>query len=228
MTNIPKKIHLIYMYKDQVIPDSYRSYYNTMEQLHPEWEILIYNHHSARQIIADNMPTMLVVYDCYELDVQRADLFRLLAVYLFGGFYMDLDMLCLKSLNSLCKHQLLLGEERTFTDEECNKNGCKNNFRIANYMFGSIAGHPFWLHVMEAAIIRSDIPITREEDVLNSTGPGLLTDIYHDYKSLYDDITLIENPDRKCLKACEAISCHFGDYAAHFHHGTWRWGDVLP
>lgn len=58
------------------------------------------------------MPEILKIYDSYERDIQRADIFRLIVVYLYGGFYMDLDMLCLRNMDDLCNNRLVLGEEK--------------------------------------------------------------------------------------------------------------------
>ncbi|HTI10112.1 MAG TPA: glycosyltransferase [Puia sp.] len=221
MPDIPKKIHLIYKIPD--IPEDYQDYYKIIKELHPFWDIKVYGDEEARGIIARHLPELLDIYDSYELDVQRTDIFRIAVTYIFGGFYMDLDMMILKSLDPLCNCQLVLGEEKTMSDMECNAVGIKHNLRIANYMFGAIPGHPFWTDVIKEAISRCGIKIKKEGDVLETTGPGLLTDVYHDTKEKYKDITILFNKDKMCRKWCNKFSCHFGEYAAHFHHGKWRW-----
>ncbi|MNY49989.1 hypothetical protein D3C86_1854610 [compost metagenome] len=90
-------------------------------------------------------------------------------------------------------------------------------------MFGSIPRHAFWLELIHGIREYSKTEIRNEDDVLNSTGPGLLTNVYHDRKEAYHDITLIPNHHKLCMRSCSANSCHFGDYAAHFHLGKWRW-----
>lgn len=223
MKNIPQQIHLVYKTYD--LPEDYRSFLNIIKEFHPFWNVQVYDDMDARQIIARELPGMLPIYDAYERDIQRADLFRLAVVYLYGGFYMDFDMLCLKNMDALCQYALVLGEEKTLSDEECVKLGHQFPLRIANYMFGSGPRHPFWLDVLQEAEKRSHARVLREEDVLQTTGPGLLTDVYHQVGSTYPDIELLMNPDKKCMKWCERISCHFGDYAAHLHQGKWRWNN---
>ncbi|AOM80175.1 glycosyltransferase family 32 protein [Pedobacter steynii] len=221
MNAIPKKIHLIY--KTHHIPKEYENFLESIQLHHPEWEITVYDDAEARAIVLNHMPDLLEIYDQYSLNVQRTDLFRIIVVYLFGGFYLDLDMLCFKSLNPLCQHKLVLGEEKKLTPEECLKLGLTHPVRIANYMFGSIPRHAFWLELIHGIREYSRIEIRNEDDVLNSTGPGLLTNVYHDLKETYQDITLIPNHHKLCMRSCSANSCHFGDYAAHFHLGKWRW-----
>jgi len=220
MKIIPRNIHLIN--KTQEIQESYQPYFNSIKEFHPQWNIKIYDDGEARRIVADEMPEMLETYDGYLHDIQRADLFRLIVVYLYGGFYMDLDMLSLRNMDDLCSNQVVLGEEKTMTAEECRIAGLDHQLRIANYMFGAVPRHPFLIHVINTLADMRHREIINEDDILESTGPGLLTRIYHQYKD--SDLTLLLNKNRKCMKWCDTISCHFGDYAAHFHHGNWRFG----
>jgi mannosyltransferase OCH1-like enzyme len=224
MNNIPKRIHLIY--KDHNIPTHYAASFNSIKEFHKNWDIKIYSDEAARRIVVEQMPGLTTVYDGYELDIQRADLFRLVVVYLYGGFYMDLDMLCLQNIDQLCSNRLVLGEEKMMTVEECRSIGLRHPLRIANYMFGSVAGHAFWLDVIKEVVNRAGSRVLNENDVLETTGPGLLTDVFHSEKHKYDDITLLLNKDKQCRKWCGKISCHFGEYAAHLHQGKWRWQHV--
>lgn len=217
---IPKNIHLIYSEKQ--LPIIYERFYKSILQFHPHWKIEIYDDKSSRELVKEKFPQLLYVYDNYKYNIQRADLFRILAVYIYGGFYMDLDILCLKNIDDLCKYNMVLGEEVFLNEEDNTYHNHLNRSRVANYMFGSISGHPFWLDVIDKMIINANKPIKNEEDILNTTGPALLTDVYHDVKSNYDDILMLFNRELKCQKNCEKISCHFGEYAAHYHLGTWR------
>lgn len=203
---------------------TYCDYLQRIKDLHPGWSIRIYNREEGRGILAGELAEWLDLYDGYELDVQRVDLLRLALVYLQGGFYMDLDMYCLRNLDPLCDDELVLGEERTYTEEECREMDTSYALRIANYMFGSRPGHPFLLDVIREAEERGGRKaISCEEDVLRTSGPGLITDVYHRMHQSYPGIRVLVNKDRMCAKRCERISCHFGDFAAHMHHGKWRW-----
>ena len=149
-----------------------------IKRLHPHWEINIYDDKMARQVVNKHFSYLLELYDNYAADIQRRDLFRVVIVYLLGCFYMDMDIKCFKSLDSLCDHDLLLGEEKTLSAHECKLLGIDIPMRIANYMFGSMADHPFWQIVLKEMINRSAMPVNCENDILETTGPGLLTYIY--------------------------------------------------
>jgi len=221
---IPKKIHFVFLSKTEKMPEFFEHCVGVAKELHPDWEINLYDEDSAAQIIQKHFPELKNIYNSYAYDVQRADIFRILLVYLYGGFYMDLDVYCLKNLDPLLKFNLILGEEKRLSREVCTALGLKNPNRIANYMFGSMPKHPFWLGFLNDLMEKSLIEVKNENDILESTGPGLLTDFYHSKADSYRDIILLLNKDRVCLNEFhKEIACHFGNYAAHLHTGTWRW-----
>jgi mannosyltransferase OCH1-like enzyme len=126
--------------------------------------------------------------------------------------------------SALCQHGAVFAEERTLSAAEAEALGHHDPLRVANYMFGSEARHPFLRHVLRELVIRSKRPIACENDVLESTGPGMLTTLYHRVKSQYDDVQLIRNHGHRCLSPyCQGQSCQFGYYASHLHIGSWRW-----
>lgn len=223
---IPKKIHLTFLNKEEVFPKIFDSCLERIRTFHPDWEVILYSEIDAMEILSCYFPQLTSIYNSYNHVVQKSDLLRILLVYLFGGFYMDLDMFCLKKLDELRGLELILGEEKTISEEELSYYGLEHKLRIANYMFGGIPKHKFWLLVLNEIILKCNKPILTENDILESTGPGLLTNVYHAYKDSYKGITLLKNIDRKCLiQGHDAISCHFGNFAAHLHQGTWRWGN---
>jgi mannosyltransferase OCH1-like enzyme len=218
---IPTCIHLIYA--DKALPARYAFYAHRMRFLHPGWEVCVWDDAAALAVVNQHFPAFGEMYSSYKAPVQRADIFRVLIVYLMGGFYMDLDMLCFRSLDELCKEELVLGIEKTLPESECARLDHRHSVRIANYMFGSRPRHPFWLDFLAAARVRSKDPVVSESDILETTGPGLLTNVFHAVKERYQEITLLPNTHRACLKSCGEASCHFGDFAVHIHMGSWRW-----
>ena len=218
---IPRKIHLIYASK--TIPERYSEYAGVMYDLHPGWEITVWDDETALAMTGKYFPQLAPVYSSYPLTVQRTDIFRVMLMYVEGGFYLDLDMLCMRSLDELCGAGLVLGTEKVLPEDQRVRLGHRFSVRIANYMFGSRPGHAFWLDVLLTAAARASSPITDESGVLESTGPGLLTDVYHENAYKYQDITLLKNEHLACRRSCGPASCHFGDFAAHLHMGSWRW-----
>jgi len=191
-------------------------------RLHPDWDHRFCDDFAGRDLLRRELPHLLPLYDNYPFDIQRVDLFRVAAVYVSGGFYLDLDIECHKPLDPLCEYRCVLAEERTLDPEEAAGLGVENALRVANYMFGSEPRHPFWADVMDEMLRRARRTISSEQDILESTGPGLLTDVYHRVKDRYPDLVMLKNDHSTCGK-CGVTSCHFGDFASHLHVGSWRW-----
>jgi mannosyltransferase OCH1-like enzyme len=222
INTIPKIIHLTC--KEKKVPSTYVPLLSRLTQMHPDWEIKVYDDNEARQLVMNNFPEMLASFDSYRFPIQRTDIFRVLVVYVHGGFYLDMDMYCLKKLDELCDFKVILGEEKTLSAIECQKLKLKYPLRIGNYMFGSVPGHPFWKEFLNASKEKENSTIISENDILETTGPGLLTNVFHKVKHKFSDIELITNHQLNCRRRCRPTpSCHFGDYAAHLHYGSWRW-----
>lgn len=229
-TKIPQILHLVFLSKTEQLPVIFTQCIENLKKLHPSWTIKIYNEDNAQIIISKYLPELLPVYNSYSHYIQRADLFRAILVYLYGGFYMDMDMYCMKTLDELLKYDLILPEERTITTKQrarlAQLDGIvvRHNFRLGNYMFGGIAKHPFWPYYFKEAINISQKEVKHEGDILETTGPALLTKVYHKYGKHFPTLLVLHNRDRQCMMPFHnEISCHFGNFAAHLHQGTWRW-----
>ena len=137
---------------------------------------------------------------------------------------MDTDMLLFKPIDELLSHNgLVLAVEKILSGVEMQLSYHKYAVRIANYMFGSIPRHPLLAYCITQAIGNAGCEIRSETDVLEATGPGLITNLFHEQRANHHDILLMENDTLHCLKHCAPQpSCHFGSYGAHLHQGSWR------
>lgn len=231
MEEIPKIIHFVFLNKDEPLPGPFKKCLERTKSLHPGWTIYVHNEDDANKIISHYFPELLPIFKGYGHYIQKADIIRAILIYVFGGFYMDLDMYCLKPIDdALLKNQLIIPEERSVQQsrkkllEYLDNIYIKHLFRLGNYMFGGIPQHTFWLFFLKEVLKRSLLQVTKEGDILEITGPSILTNVYHEYKKNFPEITIMRNIDRKCLMPFhKEISCHFGNYAAHLHQGTWRW-----
>lgn len=225
MNKIPAKIHFLFLNKHEKMNEVFETCYERVKEIHPDWDIKIYNEDDAQQILAEHFSELLPVYNSYTHVVQKGDFLRVLIVYLFGGFYMDLDMLCFKSLEELRDHELILSKEFLLSEDEQFRIEAKHKLRIANYMFGGKPGHPFLLTFLKEIVKKANTDVRYEKDIIKSTGPELITNVYHANKRKYKNITLLQNIDRQCMAGWHReIACHFGNFACHLHTGTWRWG----
>lgn len=221
--SIPSKIHLVFLRKDETFPALFGACEARIRAMHPSWEVKLWHGDSADRFLKTFLSDYLDAYRSFSFNVQRADFLRLALVYVLGGFYMDLDMLAIQPLDNLTGRHIVLAEEKTIGEEEQRALGLRYRTRIANYMFGSEPGHPFLRMVMDGMAKRSHVQVASQQEILDITGPGLLTDLYWDHASQYADITLLRNGGRYYTMADgHRESCLFGDYAVHLHSGTWR------
>lgn len=98
-------------------------------------------------------------------------------MYIFGGFYSDLDIECLKSHEPLReKDAAVFGLMSGDLDFEHN---------IPNAWFGSPPGHPFWLHLLKK--INGTFGREGEMGIEGLTGPVILYHALKEYEALYKD-----------------------------------------
>lgn len=221
--NIAKNIHLVFLRKDETIPPLFKECERKIRDMHPSWDITLWDEETGTQFLKDNLPEYMDAYAAFTHNVQRADFLRLALVYGLGGFYMDMDMYPLKALDSLLSNSLVLAEEMTVNEETQKALNLRYRMRIANYMFGGEARHPFLRALMDAMAERSSLKVSSQQEILDVTGPGLLTDTYWDNTGTYPDITLLRNEGWYVeLPDGRKETCLFGEYAVHLHAGTWR------
>lgn len=134
--------------------------------------------------------------------IVKADLGRLLYVYLNGGFYFDVDCVVKKNFLAECENKMVLFVEKKISN--VNKLGPREKksedrkLRIANYAFGSGSKkHPFLKLVINECINRLDFMLKQKTnkitdlDVVWLCGPDVITSVYHDNKNQFDDLLLL-------------------------------------
>jgi mannosyltransferase OCH1-like enzyme len=163
MTKIPKIIHQIFFLGEAAIPKNYRRYHQTVLQHHPNWEHEFWDEAKARKFMAENYHWFLPVFDSYPHDIQRRDAIRYFILYHYGGFYLDMDVECLKPIDNL------LGDFKLVLSKLVG---------FSNAIMGSISGHPLWLKVFTELQKRQENSDNKTMPyyVGYSTGPIMLND----------------------------------------------------
>ncbi len=132
-SNVPAIIHQTWRDSNS-IPMSWQQASNSCQTLHPNYEYRFWTDEDGRRLIEQEFPCLLSTYDSYPYDIQRADVIRLIALYVYGGIYLDFDIVCLKSLDQLRAYNFVL--PRTMPV------GLSNDFIIAE------PRHPFLFQVL--------------------------------------------------------------------------------
>jgi mannosyltransferase OCH1-like enzyme len=156
------------------------------------------------------------------IKIQRIDFFRYVAVYHYGGFYLDLDMLCLTSFNNLLNYECIFPVDEYISGELCKhqryKEFCDNkqNFLLGQYAFAASPKHPFIKKLIDN--IHNNInkyikyvDFGSDDYVYKTTGPDFVTEVYMKYNDS-DSIFILDNGKRQ----------YFGNYAKHNYFGSWK------
>jgi len=217
---IPKII--IQTWKNSTIPQRYSKLIDSIKQNNPDYKYLFFTDDDIETFLKINYPEYHQTYLKLPIKIQRIDFFRYVAIYHYGGFYMDLDMNCLKSFDDLLKYNCIFPVDEFITEYMCRmpryKHICDKGqyFLLGQYAFAAAPRHPFIKNIID--IIHSNIDryvknvIYNSDDyVYKTTGPDFVTNVYINYSDK-NDIFVVNNGKRQ----------YFGDYAKHNYFGTWK------
>jgi glycosyltransferase involved in cell wall biosynthesis len=198
--------------------------------LNPEFEYLFFDDEQVEGFIDHDFPEYRAVFDSFRFPIQRYDFFRYLAVYRYGGFYFDLDVMLAYGVSGLLETGCVFPFEG-LTYSTFLRNHHKMDWQIGNYAFGAAPGHPF-LEAIIANCVRAQkdprwvkpmlrgLPFLSRAEffVLNTTGPGLISRTLAENPELAKTVTVLFPDD-----VCDGRNWNrFGDLGIHLMEGSWR------
>ena len=221
-------------WKNTRIPTHLSSHSKSWRQHHPDWRYYLWTDDDNRDHIASHYPWFLDTYDSYPLAIQRVDAARYFIVYSLGGLYVDLDFRCFRNILPL------IGEADLVLGLESNEHHTihQRDTIIGNaFIYARAPGNPFLRHLIEEMSACSNGGIEERDNVLETTGPFMLTRAYENY--LHKDEILLASSDQlyplsyedgKRLLASpdddQAYARTTPAYAAHYHLSSWWDGDA--
>ena len=119
---------------------------------------------SAREFIADQYSWFLDTFDGYTYPIQRADAIRYFVLHHYGGVYIDLDIGCVRPLDSLLVYPVIL--PRTIP------------VGVSNDLMFSEKGHPFMAQTIHNLVTFDHSWVLNYPTVMFSTGPMFLSAQY--------------------------------------------------
>ncbi|QIG46465.1 cell surface protein [Nordella sp. HKS 07] len=159
---IPKRIFQTWKSKTE-LPANFAYWRSSFLDKNPGYQFDLWDDADNRAFIARYFPWFLMTYDAYPAEIYRADMVRYFYLYVFGGFYADLDTQCLKPLDQvLDRGGVLLGRMKT--------EPASVHHSIPNAIMASTPREEFWLYVIAYAAALSE-QLVRPEEI---TGPVLL------------------------------------------------------
>jgi len=223
---------IIQTWKTRSLPFPYDRISKTLQSLNPTFEYRLFTDDDAARMVRDHYPDFEAAWRALRTPVEKADLFRVLAVHHFGGFYLDLDVITNRPLDDLLQYSCLFPFENMADPYTAANFGITE--QLGNYAFGATPGHPLLQAYAEnirrvaldpragpprVAIERYPSP-DEAVRIIMSTGPGMLARTLGQQPELGVGMKVIAAIPRgggKRLKYC------FGAFGSHAMLGTFGW-----
>lgn len=181
---IPRILHQTFKAKEAIKSvDQLRM--KTWEALNPTWTVMLWDDQACTTFVETEYPDLYPTYAGLAKNVERADFFRYLVVYHYGGLYADTDVTCLQPMDQWLppSAELVVGLENEFPSAElagARQYACARQY--LQWAFLARKGAPL-LKAAVDRILHPEIGLpagdtkARKADLttLELTGPGMWT-----------------------------------------------------
>ncbi|KAH3675665.1 hypothetical protein WICMUC_002582 [Wickerhamomyces mucosus] len=203
---VPKIIHQTYKTID--IPEKWIPSQQKCQELHPDYQYILWTDEMSRDFIAKEYPWFLNTFDGYKYNIERADVIRYFVLVHYGGIYIDLDVACERKLDPLLTFPAFA--RKTIPTG------------ISNDVMGSAPQHPFFLKTIKSLQNYDFNYLVPYITIMYSTGPLFLSVIWKQYRRW----KLI--PSNEILKIMfpEDYKKHTGAFFSILPGSSWHLGDA--
>ena len=162
---IPKIIHRIWIDKNNqlenaVLPDRYNKYITIWKQYNSDFTHKLWSGKQIIELIKEYFPQYLSFYLGLTPFIKKCDFARFVIVYVYGGFYCDIDFYCKRNISYLTE-----GGENYFIREP-KEHYIQEQELLCNGFFGASKHNNFVLGWIDNMNENSNV-----KDVLRHTGP---------------------------------------------------------
>lgn len=158
---VPLKIFQTWFTKD--LPAKMRERVESLKKQNPRFEHFLYDDHDCRELIKNNFNfSVLEAYDNLIPGAYKADLWRLCVLYVYGGIYMDIKLLCINSFKLI-----ELTEQNHFVRDRLKPLSIYNSVMVCQKQ------HPFLMMAINNIIINVKKKFYGSH-ALDPTGPLML------------------------------------------------------
>ena len=150
----------------------------------PEYKHIMWHDKDLDNFVRNEFPLFYNnTYKLYNKNIKKIDSARYLILYKYGGIYADMDYMCFKNFYNILPQNKISIAESPY----------KENEEIQNALMISPPNNSFWLEVIKLAKKRKN-----NNNILYSTGPQLLSDVYLQNKNKINVLSsLLFNPHNK-------------------------------
>lgn len=165
---IPRVIHQTF--EHLIVPEEFVYCIKQTQKMNPEYEYRYWTGNQCRNFIRDNFDIkVLKAYDTLYPGAFKADLWRVCALYIYGGVYMDIKFFPLVKFDDL-----ISDDDDMLLTLDYYVPAIKKRF-IYNAFFATVPKHPLLLSIIEQIV--DNVSARRYENdpfnVLSLTGPGV-------------------------------------------------------
>jgi len=219
---IPKRIIQIWKTWTNKDPSMFAKYTESLKRTNPTYEYLFFKDYEIDIFLKNEYPDYYDTFLRLPLNIQKVDFFRYIAIYHFGGFYFDLDIMGLEPLDDLLKYDSVFPIDEHIVENACSiyrfNNFCSKGqyFLLGQYGLAAKPKNLFIKYLVDS--IHNNVNnyikhyIANSDDyVYKTTGPDFVTLAYMNYDNP-DRVHILDFPHRQ----------YFGKYAKHDYIGTWK------
>ena len=216
-------MNIIQTWKTNEIPIYYIEFVTKIKNLNPNWNYMFFDDNDIIAFMKYTTPEYYETFLNLTGKIQQIDFFRYVAIYYYGGMYLDLDIDIVCGFDDIDLQKCLFPiESKNPVDEIL---ASQSAHLVGNYAFYAPKGCVFLKKIID--IVNQRIPDetilaaqknhtddSRDVYVYYRTGPILVSQTYIDFGLSDNSVMLIE--------PCPYMDNCFGKYGYHRCYGSWR------
>lgn len=180
------------------MPKVYEKSYESFSNQHPGWRIVVWDDERFFHEFKEELKEYEEALGAMQYFVQKTDLYRLLILNKYGGFYSDVDVVFFGNFNKYCKHDFVAFSERVTKSEYEHKSHCvRKGHAIANGFMGANINSLIVLEMLDR--IKNLKEVYHPSNKV-AFGPKLIEEVIYDWQ--YNENKFINAP---------AYDIHIGD-----------------
>lgn len=228
---IINNIFQTYYYSD--IPNNIKNKIDILKKINHNFNYFFYTQDDCLNFIKNNYYKYLEIYLNYPHFLQRENIFKLLIIFHYGGFFFDTNFLTEKNIDELQKYSCVFPEEKEISNKIFYKKYGRDPYNLSEliqiglYAFGAEKGHPLLQNILDEITCRyydyKSTPInllgTNILIIEKTTGSDIISIIYHSYSKFYDNIKILKGNDiygKDSNNHCPPNWYKFGIYGEFF------------
>ena len=195
-------MNIIQTWKSKNLPNYYIPFYQNVMKHKGNWNYMFFDDNDVTEFIKTKMPEYYDYFTSLSVKIQQIDFFRYLAIYYYGGVYLDMDINVEEDFNDLLAYDCAFPIElKNITDPLLLKK--EQNFLIGNYAFYAKPKHPFIKHIIDN-LVQPKISLTDiQNGCLFNNDPSSQVFVYYTTGPIlvsYSYATFIEKHSIKLLQ----------------------------